>query len=110
MCTCGCEQLFTFMTPANEPIALMSEVFPQRYYADETKCEQPGLRLRVSYDYHSLEIYFGNFESALAMVSAIQDMVEDGLKAIAPHSNLTPRVRTRVPEPPLEQSAACMPF
>jgi len=110
MCTCGDEQLSIFMTLTDEPITLMTEVFPQQDYADETRREQPVLRLRVSSDCHSLEFYFGNFESALAVASAIQDMVDDGLKAIAPHGSLIPRVRTRVVKPPLEQSATFMPF
>lgn len=105
MCSRSGEQLSTFVTLAGEPISLLTEVFPQQSWQDpiEGMREQPTLRLRVSSDFQSLEIYFGNFEAALAVASAIQDMVDDGLEAIKRHSDLSPRVRVQVVKPPPEE-------
>ncbi len=99
------EQLSTFVALADEPITLLTEVFPQQSWQDpiEGLREQPTLRLRLSSDFHSVEIYFGNFEAALAIASAIQDMVDDGLQAVRRHSDLTPRLRVRVVKPPVAQ-------
>lgn len=97
------DQLSTFVALAGEPITLLTEVFPQQSWQEPLSKgmrEQPTLKLRVSSDYHSWEMYFGNFETALAVASAIQDMVDDGLEAVRQHSNLTPRVRSKVVEPP----------
>lgn len=90
MCSCCDEQLSTFVALNDDPITLLTEVFPQQSWegsALEGRREQPTLRLRVSSDFHSVEIYFGNFEIALTLASAIQDMVDDGLEAIKSHSD-----------------------
>jgi len=100
-----------FFAGRSEVVTLVSEVFPQQaqtWHMSESEGQRnaPVSRLRLSSDSHALEINFGNLKAAQAVADAIMEMIDDGIEALKPHSDLNPRIRVHVVRPPAEPWSA----